>query len=142
LAEGTGDRLRPLPAVRFACVLALGRPGVNTAWAYSQITVSHFTDGGRAARGAALVQAGRVPDPWNAFAEALRPARPDLGALIARMAALTQAPAGLTGSGSCVFGLPPDEETARAAANALAADGLWTWCGASAAEPLTLEEDT
>jgi len=139
LAEGTGDRLTALPSADFVCVLALGSPGVNTGWAYSQVRPEHFTDGTRAREAVALLREGHVPQPSNAFEPALAGARPDLVGLLARMRSLVGGRAGLTGSGACVFGLARGESEAQAAAEALAGEGCWTWWGRSAREPVTLE---
>jgi 4-diphosphocytidyl-2-C-methyl-D-erythritol kinase len=127
LAEGTGDRLTALPAADFVCVLAFGRPGVSTAWAYSLVRPEHLSDGARAGEAAALLREGRVADPWNAFESALADTRPDLACLIARMRDLVGGRAGLTGSGACVFGLAPTDAEAQRAAATLAEEGYWTW---------------
>jgi len=140
LAEGIGDRLVSLPAGRFPVVLALGKPGVETAWAYRQVSPDQYTDGARARRAAAaLVAGGRIEEPWNVFAHALAPARPDLTELIAQLAGLAQGPACLTGSGSCVFALAADEAAADRAREALRARGYWAWRGSAADRPLACE---
>ena len=138
LAEGIGERLTPLPTADFAVVLALGTPGVETRWAYSQVKPKHYTDGSRARAAAELLEDGQVGEPWNGFVPALARERPDLIALIERMAKLTGGPAGLTGSGACVFGLAPDDSAAWRADSALRQEGYWTWSGRSASEPLTV----
>ncbi|MBM3499045.1 MAG: 4-(cytidine 5'-diphospho)-2-C-methyl-D-erythritol kinase [Armatimonadetes bacterium] len=138
LAEGIGERLSPLPAADFAVVLALGTPGVGTKWAYSQVKPKHYTDGSRAQAAAELLSQGQVAEPWNGFVPALARERPDLVALIERMTKLTGGPAGLTGSGACVFGLAPDDSAAWRAEAVLRQQGYWTWSGRSASEPLTV----
>lgn len=139
LAEGVGDRLVPLPAARTSVVLAQGLPGVNTGWAYGQVAPHHYTDGVRARRAAlALLRRGRIDEPWNAFAQALAGARPDLAALTATLAESVGGPAWLTGSGSCVFAFAEDEAAAQRAAETVAAMGYWSWWGQTADRPVTL----
>jgi 4-diphosphocytidyl-2-C-methyl-D-erythritol kinase len=140
LAQGIGERLTPLPAGRFACVLALGTPGVNTRWAYSHVRPEHYTDGARAQGAAtALRERGCVNEVWNGFEPALAEARPDLAELVAQMRGLVDGGAALTGSGACVFGLARDEAAARRAAATLERAGYWTWWSSSAEQPLGWE---
>jgi len=140
LAEGIGERLVSLPAGRFSVVLALGRPGVETAWAYSQVSPDRYTDGARAREAAAALAAGGpVVQPWNAFAHALALARPDLGELTAQLAGLAQGPACLTGSGSCAFALAADGAAADRACEAMRERGYWAWSGPAADRPLAYE---
>ena len=138
LAEGIGERLTPLPSADFAVVLALGTPGVETKWAYSQVKSAHHTDGGRARAAAQLLEHGQLAEPWNGFVPALARARPDLTALIDRVGELTGGRAGLTGSGACVFGLAPSDHVAWDAAAVLRREGHWSWSGRSARDPLTV----
>jgi 4-diphosphocytidyl-2-C-methyl-D-erythritol kinase len=139
LVEGIGDRLRALPTCHFWVVLALGRPGVSTRWAYQQIGPQHYTDGARTERAAAaLAQGGPIGELWNGFAAALAPSRPDLVELVDRVSQLAGSPAALTGSGSCVYAMAPSSRVADAARDALANEGYWTWSGPSASEPITV----
>ncbi len=139
LAEGIGDRLTALPARPFWVVLALGRPGVSTRWAYEQIGPQHYTDGARTSRAAvALEQGGMVGELWNGFAAALAPSRPDLVQLAGRVSQLAGSQGALTGSGSCVYAMAPSARAADAARDALANEGYWTWSGPSALEPITV----
>jgi len=139
LAEGTGDRLMTLPAAHFWAVLAVAAPGVSTKWAYQQVGPQHYTDGVRARRAAvSLKRRGGPDEPWNVFMPALSPRRPDLARLAAIMSELTSRPAILTGSGSGVYSMAPNERVARAASEALAARGYWSWSGCSASRPVRL----
>ncbi len=138
LVEGIGERLTPVPSATFAVVLALGVPGVETRWAYSRVRPSQYSDGARARTTVDLLKAGRVGEPWNAFGPALAEARPDLTALAARVGELGGGSAALTGSGSCVFCVAPDDATAESSAMALRQEGYWSWWGRSATEPLAV----
>ncbi len=139
LAEGTGDRLMALPAAHFWAVLAVAAPGVSTKWAYQQVGPQHYTDGVRARRAAvSLKRRGGADEPWNGFMQALSSRRPDLARLAAVMSELTGLPAILTGSGSGVYSMAPHEGVARAASQALAASGYWSWSGRSASQPVSI----
>ncbi|MGQ9732660.1 MAG: 4-(cytidine 5'-diphospho)-2-C-methyl-D-erythritol kinase [Candidatus Zipacnadales bacterium] len=140
LVEGIGERLTLLPAAKFICVLALGTWGVNTKWAYSQVTQAHYSDGSRAREMAAALCAGRpIQEVWNSFLVALAMERPDLLGLVDQMKGLVSGPAGLTGSGAGVFGLAADRAEAQHVAKVLEALGYWTWWGCSANQPLSIE---
>lgn len=139
LAEGVGERLTPLPVADFWAVLAIAGEGVATPWAYRQVRPAHYTDGSQAHKAAqALLERGDVTEVGNAFLTVLAAERPDLTKLVARTAELVSGPAGLTGSGACVFGLADCQGQAAHASQELSAEGCWSWWGRSADRPVSL----
>ena len=76
--------------------------------------------------------------PVNAFWRTLQALHPELAAIRAALEQAGCPVTGLTGSGSCLFGLAPSEAAAAAAAEAVTGAAAWSWYGPSAAEPLAV----
>ncbi len=138
LARGIGDRLAPLgagPDLWF--VLVKPELRVSTAEAYASLSPADFSNGGATERLAKAIlqgdleQAGRLVQ--NAFLNQLAATRPvflEIEAALLRAGALG---AGLTGSGSCMFGLFADEPAARRTAELVGSGAYWVQVAHSAA---------
>ena len=117
---GIGEKIEPLPPIKKPLWFLLLKPqaGISTPQLFSrlQLPVSH-PDTGKAIR--ALLD-GDVQTLGGAFYNALQPAAvsllPEIGALCARLQKAGALGAGMTGSGSAVFGLFEGEAEANAAA--------------------------
>jgi 4-diphosphocytidyl-2-C-methyl-D-erythritol kinase len=122
LATGIGERIERLPcAAPLWVVLTKPASSMGTAAAYRLLDeVGPGTDGdeGAVAHGLAAGDLEQVARGLgNAFWPAVSAALPELRGLRDRLLELNAVGACLTGSGSCVFGLFPDEsEAIRAAA--------------------------
>lgn len=123
LVEGLGDRVTPLPwPVPFCALIVKPSFGLSTREGYERL---RRAPGDPPRRGAPA-----PPRGWddlvglvdNDFERAWADARPQIGRIKGELVAAGAAAAGMTGSGSAVFGLFRDEETARGAQGALARD--------------------
>lgn len=120
LVEGLGDRVTPLSwAVPFCALIVKPPFGLSTREGYERL---RRDPGGPPRRG--TVPAFRSWDDLvsavgNDFEKAWADDRPQIGGIKGELLAAGAAAAGMTGSGSAVFGLYRDEETARAAQGAL-----------------------
>ena len=124
LVEGIGERLTPLPwNVPFYAVIVRPAFGLSTREGYARL--------GREAGG--LPSRGRVPAfrtfsevaaiVRNDFEAAWEPSHPEIGAIRRELTSVGAAAAGLSGSGSAVFGLFTSEGAARDARKTLSAAG-------------------
>jgi 4-diphosphocytidyl-2-C-methyl-D-erythritol kinase len=133
LAEGIGDRLTPFPLDLTGFVLVLACPGqrVNTAWAYR--TYDERTENA-APPGESLLTSTfrRNIRPFcvtglplcNSFEGAVFAALPDLRRLKETLFSLGASGAALSGSGSAMFGLFRERETALRAVDELVRQGV------------------
>jgi 4-diphosphocytidyl-2-C-methyl-D-erythritol kinase len=127
IATGRGDKvdfLRTLPTTWI--VLACPAIEVATAWAYGKLNLGEI---GARPDTSGLVAALRSGDVSgvarrlvNVFEPLIASHHPEVAAAKARLLANKALGAGLTGTGPVVFALFDGERTARAAADALAAD--------------------
>jgi 4-diphosphocytidyl-2-C-methyl-D-erythritol kinase len=124
LVEGIGERLTPLPwIVPFYAVIVRPAFGLSTREGYARL--------GREA--GALPPSGRIPTfrtfsevaaiVRNDFEAAWEPSHPEIGSIRRELTSVGAAAAGLSGSGSAVFGLFTSEGAARDARKALSAAG-------------------
>ncbi len=120
LVEGIGDRVTPLDwTVPFYAVIVKPPFGFATREGYERL---HREPGPPPCRGVL-----REPRAWddlvsmvgNDFETAWADARPEIGAIKGELMAAGASAAGMTGSGSAVFGLYRDENGAREAQGAL-----------------------
>ncbi len=120
LVEGLGDRVTPLDwAVPFCALIVKPSFGLSTREGYARLRRSPGTPPRR----------GEIPAPrgWddlvamvgNDFEPAWADARPEIGEIKGELLAAGAAAAGMTGSGSAVFGLYRDEDEAREAQGTL-----------------------
>lgn len=121
LGGGRGDQLTPLPPLPPRPVLLLGsRQGVGTAWAYSLLARGR-AEGAGAGRPVPLAP-DSCPD-WaavaamaqNDFEEVIFTARPDLRESVISLRRTSPVLALMSGSGSTVFAVYRDEESATRA---------------------------
>ena len=121
---GRGEVLERLPLKRAAtAVIAAPAERVGTAGAYRGLDPERDFGPRSDAAQAARWLAGESDDPgaWaNAFERMVFDAHPACGALAFRLGELGAVRAGLSGSGSAVYGVFADPAKARAAADALA----------------------
>ena len=131
LAGGRGERLEPVTPLHDSW-LVLARPdfGVNTATAYKMLKPHDFSDGSHVAalvhnlrRGCALHET--APALYNTFARPVEQRWPAIRGICETLAMLGAGGTLLSGSGSAVFGVFVDEQTARMAAARMTGDGLW-----------------
>ena len=135
LTLGRGERLAPLPPLP-ACWFVLVKPeaAYSTGKMYGLIDSRGCYDAGGAGPMADALERGDLDGVCaalrNTFERVLDP-EGETFALKRRLAALGARGAMLSGSGSAVFGVFADEETARMACAALRADYPRTFCGKS-----------
>jgi 4-diphosphocytidyl-2-C-methyl-D-erythritol kinase len=124
LVEGFGEFLTPMPwEVPFHAVIALPEFGLSTREGYARLRRAVVDPPPR----------GKVPSfrdlsdlaaaVRNDFEEAWSPDRPEIGVIKGELAAAGALAAGLSGSGSAVFGLFASEEGATEACGRMMADG-------------------
>lgn len=120
LVEGLGDRVTPLPwAVPFFALIVKPPFGLSTREGYERLR--------RPSGDMPRRETPAPPRDWddlvgmvgNDFDQAWADARPRIGAIKGELLAAGAAAAGMTGSGSAVFGLYRDGEAAREAQGAL-----------------------
>jgi len=140
LAAGRGEVLSPVSPADFWVVIAQPGFGVSTRDAYGLLTPQDWTDGATTAAAADDLRRGAVHDlqAVNAFWRGLRARHPELERVRAALRDGGCTVTGLTGSGSCLFGLASCEAAAAAAEEAVAAVAAWSWHGPSAAAPLVV----
>jgi 4-diphosphocytidyl-2-C-methyl-D-erythritol kinase len=133
LAEGIGEKLRPVPNPYAGYFLLLLCPGiaVSTAWAFAALDrerAEKNTPGGLTSAGSrAKSSLAHTPDPpghGNDFEPLVFAAYPELGRLHEELLQSGTALARMSGTGSSLFGLYREEKTAREAAKILARKGL------------------
>ena len=124
LVEGFGERLTPLPwSVPFHAVIVRPAFGLSTREAYARLGREPGDPPPR----------GRIPSfrtfsdvaavVRNDFEAAWGPSRPAIAAIRRELVSVGAAAAGLSGSGSALFGLFPSEGSAREAREKLSAGG-------------------
>lgn len=119
-AEGIGEKLTPLPRCKSPLWFVIAKPkaGVSTKALFSALDLGAVSHPDVPALLNALA-AGDVSAIGRAFGNALYPAAramaPEIGAYRERLLSLGALGASMTGSGSAVFGLFPDERAAREA---------------------------
>ena len=133
LSEGIGEVLTPLPS--FAGYwLVLVKPAfpVSTPWVFSQLRLDTL---GERPDTKNLVEtvtqrdlAGLAQGMRNVLESVTMPAHPEIGRIRERMLELGALGSRMSGSGPSVFGLFPDEGTARAAQ--LEMKTIWPDCWA------------
>lgn len=141
VVTGIGERLAPSPR---QCELhfALARPdaGIETSWAYGLYDDWRAAAPSTMGRGAAAavqkaLEAGDVAAVAealaNAFWQPLSKARPELAELKRAIEATGALGVGLTGSGSCLFGIYDTEDGANRAAADLSERGYWATSAAA-----------
>ena len=127
LAEGRGERLRPLPPLLHLWVV-VANPGfpVATAWAYQRLTLG-LTPGGKVHKIVNLMEKGEgekaLSLSFNRFEEVVLAAHPEIASLKRRLVAMGARPALMTGSGSSVFGFAQDRPHGEAMVEALRREG-------------------
>lgn len=120
LVEGLGDRVSPLEwTVAFCALIVKPAFGLPTREGYERLRRDPGTPPLRGALPALRDWDGLVSLVGNDFEPAWAAARPEIGEIKEDLLAAGAAAAGMTGSGSAVFGLYRDEETARGAQGAL-----------------------
>ena len=131
-----GENVQPVTAHWGARAFVIAWPdiGVSTAQAYALLGTEDFTDGEITAVAQRALAAGRL-DPaqhlHNCFERAVFARWPEIAQLQEQLAAETAHCARLSGSGSAVFSLCPDQATAKQAAGRVRQAGY----AAVAAEP-------
>ncbi len=137
--SGRGENVQPVMAQwrGMAFVIAWPETGVSTAQAYALLGAEDFTDGDITAVAQRAVAAGQL-DPaqhlYNCFERAVFARWPEIAQLQERLAAETGHPARLSGSGSAVFSLCPDQATTKQVADRVRQAGY----AAVAAEPASV----
>jgi 4-diphosphocytidyl-2-C-methyl-D-erythritol kinase len=128
LVSGKGELIRELPAApELDLVIAKPEKGVSTSWAYGRLAA---TPGRKSAQGSeAMMEAVHSGDRQkvvaaisNDFDAVVCKAFPAIAALKGRLLDLGAEAAMLCGSGSGMFGVFSDPESAASAAEALSAD--------------------
>ncbi len=120
LVEGLGDRVTPLDwEVPFCAVIVKPHFGLSTREGYERLRREPGDPPPRGAVPAVRAWDDLLSRVGNDFEAAWADARPDIAGIKAELMAAGAAAAGMTGSGSAVFGLFRDEEKARAAQGAL-----------------------
>ena len=123
LVEGLGERVTPLSwAVPFCAVIVKPSFGLSTREGYERLRREPGDPPAPGAVPAVRAWDDLVARVGNDFEAAWADARPEIGEIKEELRAAGAAAAGMTGSGSAVFGLFRDEEMARAAQGALSRD--------------------
>lgn len=120
LVEGLGDRVTPLDWGVPFCALIVKPPfGLPTREGYGRLRREPGHAPGRGTLPGFRAWDDLVSTVGNDFEQAWAEARPEIGEIKRELLAAGAAAAGMTGSGSAVFGLYRDEEGARGAQGAL-----------------------
>ncbi|MDR7433973.1 MAG: 4-(cytidine 5'-diphospho)-2-C-methyl-D-erythritol kinase [Armatimonadota bacterium] len=125
IVRGRGEQVDPLPPLPPTWVVLAKPPlEISTAWAYSHLDLTAIK---RRPDTPAMQEALRAKDLLrvarllcNVFEELVIPEYPLVGEIKERMVRLGAYGAAMTGTGPVVYGLAPDEETARRIATELA----------------------
>jgi 4-diphosphocytidyl-2-C-methyl-D-erythritol kinase len=132
LGRGRGEQLEPLPALT-SCWLVLARPelAISTVEAYGMLSKQDFTDGAGSEAMADALRRGEGPHSvaqhiHNGFTRTLAARWPELAELTEGLRCAGAVGAAISGSGSAVFGLFASADEARAAADGLRHEGLWS----------------
>ncbi|MFN3476378.1 MAG: 4-(cytidine 5'-diphospho)-2-C-methyl-D-erythritol kinase, partial [Candidatus Methylomirabilales bacterium] len=133
LAEGRGERLRPLPPLPPLWVV-VANPGfsVSTAWAYQRLSLG-LTNADENRKIASLMEMASLMEKgegekalslsFNRFEEVVLPACPEIASLKRRLFAMGVRPALMAGSGSSVFGFVQDRLHGEVVVEELRRDG-------------------
>lgn len=130
LVSGLGERLRPADTPHAGHFLLLLCPGIviSTAWAFAALDAGRKeknASGGLTSNGSrATPTFARTPGQGNDFEPLVFAAYPELARLHGRLLRSGALKAGLSGTGSSLFGLYLEEKIARQAAKCLARGGL------------------
>ncbi len=124
LVEGLGDRVTPLDwAVPFCAVIVKPPFGLATREGYERLRRAPGDPPPRGAVPAVRGWDALVSLVGNDFEPAWADARPEIAEIKGELLASGAAAAGMSGSGSAVFGLYRDEEEAREAQGAISRNG-------------------
>lgn len=135
LAEGRGERLRPLPPLPPLWVV-VANPGfsVSTAWAYQRLSLG-LTNADEDRRIALLMEIASLMGTgegeqalslsFNRFEEVVLPAYPEIASLKRRLFTMGARPVLLAGSGSSVFGFVQDRLHGKAMVEELRREGFF-----------------
>jgi 4-diphosphocytidyl-2-C-methyl-D-erythritol kinase len=114
LAEGVGERLRPVEwRVPFHALIVKPPFGLSTREGYARLQRGAWDPPAEAGIPVFRAWEDLVPAVVNDFEEAWETARPEIGAIKGELLSAGARAAGLSGSGSAVFGLFESEEGAR-----------------------------
>jgi 4-diphosphocytidyl-2-C-methyl-D-erythritol kinase len=145
IVEGRGDEVQAItPREAFALVLAYPGFPVATAGAYALLDRDRPDDSSEPDPSPEEIETayrGRFAD-WkfhNSFEPFVSTANPAIGALAKRLERSGSAFSGMTGSGSCVFGVYEDSDRAQRARASLEADGVLAFAALSLARVSTLD---
>lgn len=127
LMRGRGEVLESLPELQPQPVFVIAWPDqpVCTAEAYRLMAAENFTDGTRTQTLVKRIEVGqavRGEDLYNCFQRPVLQRWPAIARVQEQLAAVLGGTALISGSGSAVYALAPDQETAQAAADCLTAD--------------------
>ena len=124
LVEGFGERLTPLPwTVPFHAVIVKPPFGLPTGEGYRRLGRAHGDPPAPGEAHAPRDWRGLVSSVGNDFEAAWAGERPEIGAIKRELVSAGAAAAGMSGSGSAVFGLFEGEAKAREAQGALSRRG-------------------
>jgi 4-diphosphocytidyl-2-C-methyl-D-erythritol kinase len=126
LVEGIGERLTPLPwNVPFHAVIVRPAFGLSTREAYARLGRESGAPPPRGAIPSFRTFSDVAAVVRNDFEAAWGPSHPEIAAIRRELTSAGAAAAGLSGSGSAVFGLFTSEGAAREARGKLSAGGDW-----------------
>lgn len=130
--EGRGEIVVPMPPLPPAWVV-VGDPGIAVAsgWAYGRLNLELTLPRPASSIWRSIVRGDVVPalpDAFNSLEAAVLPAHPAVGRLKRALQEGGAVPALMSGSGSAVFGLVPDEALGRVLAARLLALGAAAFC--------------
>jgi 4-diphosphocytidyl-2-C-methyl-D-erythritol kinase len=131
IGRGRGERLEPLEDLRgWHVLLARAGEGLSTAEVFSRArrSLTPRSQAPTIQRFVKYIRSGQCGQPplWNGLAPAACELAPAIGGLIEQMEGMGVATA-MTGSGSAVFGLFPEAETAERARDRLIRAGAASW---------------
>lgn len=142
VVEGRGERLSPKPSLTpLHAVVVCPEFGVSTPWAYGRVTPAGEISPSLAALTSteALDFSQLLPLLKNDLEAPVREAHPEIGEIEAALDRLGAMRSLMTGSGSAVFGLFPDGESARAAKEAMERQGYRSFAVNSVAHGFEVE---
>ena len=128
-AAGIGEKLTPLGKNKLCLVIAVGGRGSQTPAAYKALDAAGYEGKRSSNEFLAALDAGKTKEAcallYNAFESVIFKTHPEIGALKKKMIALGADGALMSGSGSSVFGLFSDRESAKKACGALREEGYF-----------------